>query len=115
MIGSRLHYSNERINEQMGVRTAENFLAVSFNAQHIVADSGAQSCAQEIKSKPGLNHKYRLMENFVLLHSHNKADVERALAAFLEMCPEAQSKDAQQDDSAQVPRHYEHFASICCT
>jgi hypothetical protein len=58
----------------MGVRTAEKFLA-------------------EIRSKPNLHHRFKLMENFLLVHSKNKTSIDQAMRVFGEMAgPEESGK-----------------------
>ena len=52
--------------QEMGVRTAERFL-------------------KELRFKPGLDYKYRLMENCILLGSKVRANVETALENLTEM------------------------------
>ncbi|KAI6188453.1 Tetratricopeptide repeat protein 21B [Aphelenchoides besseyi] len=52
-------------NREIGVKTADRFL-------------------KELRHKPGLDYKYKLMENFILLTSGNKANVQQALTNFLE-------------------------------
>ncbi|KAI6240106.1 Tetratricopeptide repeat protein 21B [Aphelenchoides fujianensis] len=52
-------------NREVGVKTADRFL-------------------KELRHKPGLDYKYKLMENFILLSSGNKANVQLALTNFLE-------------------------------
>jgi hypothetical protein len=49
----------------MGVKTAQRFL-------------------KELKHKPGLGYKFQLMENFILLATGNKENVQKALNNFLE-------------------------------
>lgn len=38
----------------------------------------AEKFLQEIRGKPGLMHRFTLIENFVLLHSNNRGDIEKA-------------------------------------
>uniref|UniRef100_F1KYI1 Tetratricopeptide repeat protein 21B n=1 Tax=Ascaris suum TaxID=6253 RepID=F1KYI1_ASCSU len=57
---------NEESDREMGTRTAERFL-------------------KELRYKPGLDYKYRLMESFIMLASSNRGTVQQALSNFLEM------------------------------
>ncbi|VDK72565.1 unnamed protein product [Litomosoides sigmodontis] len=71
IIGGTLDYSqngntNNGNNREMGTKTAEGFL-------------------RELQCKPGLNYKYQLMENFILLMSGNRGNVQQALTNFLSM------------------------------
>lgn len=52
-------------NKEMGVKTAQRFL-------------------KELRHKPGLDYKFQLTENFILLASGNKQNVQQALNNFLE-------------------------------
>uniref|UniRef100_A0A914W2S6 Tetratricopeptide repeat protein 21B n=1 Tax=Plectus sambesii TaxID=2011161 RepID=A0A914W2S6_9BILA len=58
--------SNDDPSREMGTRTAERFL-------------------KELRFKPGLDYKYRLMENFILLATKNKANIDEALKNFSQM------------------------------
>jgi len=59
-------YSSERQDAQeTGVRTAERFL-------------------KDLQNKPGLNYRYELTKNFILVATKNRSNVEQALAAFSE-------------------------------
>uniref|UniRef100_A0A183URU8 TPR_REGION domain-containing protein n=1 Tax=Toxocara canis TaxID=6265 RepID=A0A183URU8_TOXCA len=40
---------------------------------------------KELRYKPGLDYKYRLMESFIMLASSNRGTVQQALTNFLEM------------------------------
>ncbi|KAH7731473.1 tetratricopeptide repeat protein 21A isoform X1 [Aphelenchoides avenae] len=40
---------------------------------------------KELRHKPGLDYKYKLMENFIMLSSSNKLNVQQALNNFLEL------------------------------
>lgn len=46
---------------------------------------GERKCFQELRYKPGLDYKYRLMESFIMLASSNRGTVQQALSNFLEM------------------------------
>ncbi|VDK25491.1 unnamed protein product [Anisakis simplex] len=40
---------------------------------------------KELRYKPGLDYKYRLMESFIMLASNNRSTVQQALNNFIEM------------------------------
>ncbi|VBB28350.1 unnamed protein product [Acanthocheilonema viteae] len=71
--------TNNGNNREMGTKTAGGLL-------------------RELQHKPGLDYKYRLMENFILLMSSNRGNVQQALTNFLSMAdtgnPEAVSVGA---------------------
>uniref|UniRef100_A0A915PRR2 Tetratricopeptide repeat protein 21B n=1 Tax=Setaria digitata TaxID=48799 RepID=A0A915PRR2_9BILA len=58
---------------EMGTKTAEGFL-------------------KELRHKPRLDHKYRLMESFIMLMSTNRGSVQQALTNFLGM---TETKDSE--------------------
>uniref|UniRef100_A0A0R3RUA2 Tetratricopeptide repeat protein 21B n=1 Tax=Elaeophora elaphi TaxID=1147741 RepID=A0A0R3RUA2_9BILA len=71
IIGGALDYNqecntNSENDREVGTKTAEGFL-------------------REMRYKPGLDYKYRLMENFIMLMSSNRANVQQALTNFLSM------------------------------
>ncbi|EJD76093.1 tetratricopeptide repeat protein 21B [Loa loa] len=58
--------TNNGNDREVGTKTAERFL-------------------KELQCKPGLDYKYRLMENFIMLMSSNRGNVQQALTNFLSM------------------------------
>lgn len=66
-------------NREMGVKTAQRFLKVPLKHLHFIYEH-----FQELRHKPGLDYKFQLMENFILLASGNKQNVQQALGKFLE-------------------------------
>ncbi|CAG9531744.1 unnamed protein product [Cercopithifilaria johnstoni] len=71
IIGGASDYSqdsntNKGNDREVGTKTAEGFL-------------------RELQCKTGLDYKYRLMENFILLMSGNRGNVQQALTNFLSM------------------------------
>ncbi|KAK0395375.1 hypothetical protein QR680_001248 [Steinernema hermaphroditum] len=56
----------EQSEKEMGAKTAERFL-------------------KELRYKPGLDHKYRCMESFILLATGNRNNATKALSNFLEI------------------------------
>ncbi|VDK84622.1 unnamed protein product, partial [Onchocerca ochengi] len=67
--------ANNGNDREVGTKTAEGFLK----------KPRIELSLQELRYKPGLNHKYHLMENFILLMSSNRANVQKALTNFLSM------------------------------
>lgn len=43
---------------------------------------------KELRYKPDLDYKYRLMEGFIMLASNNRSTVQQALNNFIEMAGE---------------------------
>ena len=83
--------------ETLGGEALENTLESSMNdanqAERELNVKSAERFLNEIRSKPDLNYKFILMENFILLATSNKFKVQQALNNFLELIPNEESNE----------------------
>ncbi|KAM3724846.1 Tetratricopeptide repeat protein 21B [Dirofilaria immitis] len=75
-------------NEIIGGGTIDDYNQegnISNGNDREVAAKTAEGFLKELRYKSGLNYKYQLMENFILLMSNNRGNVQQALTNFLSM------------------------------
>ncbi|VDM95115.1 unnamed protein product [Thelazia callipaeda] len=83
-------FSQARRDLEWGERAIYNMIEICLSLINKITvcdmyEYNQQSNALELQYKPGLDYRYQLIENFILLASSSQADVQKALTNFLDM------------------------------